>query len=646
MAANAGGAGGGSDPELTDRQPSDPGLAEDELQRCRVAIAAADLPHAATHLGRALAYDPSQAAAYTCLDQIAEAAGSSAAARELFKGDGSPVGPGNAAAIVALLAGEGQSAKAVELLGAVAAAAPDLPWADAPWFSPQLALTLPEISIGRAVSAVWQAIGNPAPPRTAQAMEPWLAFTRTAAARPGVRADLLCEGSALARRVGAHDEAIAWCRLAAQRDTQTEGVPSQHTLIMLGYAYRDAGQPGPAIETWTKASARKPANADLMLDLADLTFDQGDFAASRRWAERSAAVNSTSPKIRAALLAATFRAETAAGTIGAEIAPLIELADLSAAHPTSDYIRARVTQACRGAAWLTIVPPPTEAVCSAYGHFAHIEDSGEGTVTRSFSTTLEAPTPTNLYRMRFPQAVIEDAPVIEPDPRIPVTTQYGPPLWTYDGTVATATVPPPSARAVELLHDLAAGIWADPLVAYDHAAGFAALEVADLLALLAHLPPPRETGWIAMSGEHPLYWERLAQVWVCIGILHQRSQEPWATSTRRTQLLRLLFGPEDWTVDAAAFALCVSAWRFPAQRTEIAEAIGQRYLAAAKALGKRPTQLHAPLAQVLLICPGVDAGLAARARKALAAQQQAMRATDVEGMKDSLLRRFTRRKER
>lgn len=643
MAANADGAGNGSDPELAGWQ-----LAESELRRCRAAIAAGDLPHAATHLGQALVHDPSLASAYTCLNEIAEAAGSSAAARELFKGDGGSVGPGNAAAIIALLAGEGRPAEAVELLGAVVAAAPDRPWADAAWFSPRLALTLPEISIGRAVSSVWQAIGNPAPPQTAQAMGPWLAFARAAAARPGVRADLLCAGSALARRLGAHDEAIAWCQLAAQRDTQTEGVPSQHTLIMLGYAYRDAGQPSPAIEAWTKASARKPANADVMLDLADLTFDQGDFAQSQRWADRAAAVNSTSPKIRAAQLVARFRTETAAGTYGADIAPLIELADLSAAHPGSDYIRARIAEACHGAAWLMTVPPPTEAICAIYGYLAQIEDSGEGTVTssQSYSTALEAPTPTSIYLARFPQAAIEDAPVIEPDPRIPVTTQYGPPLWTYDGTVATAIVPAPSAHAVELLHDLAAGIWADPLVAYDHAAGLAALDITDLLALLAHMPAPRVTGWIAMGGKHPLYWQRLAQVWVCIGILHQRSEEPWATSARRTQLLRLLFGPEDWTVDAAAFALCVSAWRFPAQRTEIAEAIGQRYLEAAKALGKRPTQLHAPLAQVLLICPGVDAELAAQARKALAAQQQQARATDIEEMKDSLLRRFKRRKDR
>ena len=42
-------------------------------------------------------------------------------------------------------------------------------------------------------------------------------------------------------------------------------------------------------------------------------------------------------------------------------------------------------------------------------------------------------------------------------------------------------------------------------------------------------------------------------------VRHHRPDEPWTDSTRRTLLLRLLNGLEDWTVDSAAFGLCVSA---------------------------------------------------------------------------------------
>lgn len=633
--ANADEAGDGSDREHAER----------EVQRCRALLASGDLAHAAIHLGRALAHDPSAEFAYVCLDELASAAGSFEAARDFFRGDGSSVAPGNAAAIVALLPGQGQVSDAVELLGSVVAAAPAKPWAAAPWFSPDLGLSLPEVCIGRALSAIWEAIGNPAPSQAAPALAPWLALARAAASRPGVRADVLRTASALARRLGAHQDAIDWCRAAEERDKQTEGVASQPTLIMLGYAYRDAGQPGAAIEAWTRATARKPVNADLLLDLADITFDQGDFAQSLRWAERAAAVNGSSPKVRAALLAARFRAGRDPVDLGVDIAPLIELADLSAAHPDSSYIRQRVSQACAGAPWLRMVPPPTEAICASFGELTRIEESGQGRVksVQSFMTSLEAPTAMTLHRARFPQASIEVAPIVEPDPRICVKTEFGAPLWSYDGTRATATVPPPSTAAFELLHDIAQGIWADPLVAYDQAAGFGVLEPAELLGLLAHVPAPRESSWLAIGREHPLYWQRFAQVWVCIGILHHHSEEPWRQSARRTLLLRLLFGPEDWTVDAAAFALCVSAWRFPGQRAEVAEVIGQRYLHAAKAVGRRPTQLHEPLARVLLICPDIDPKIARQARKAVADQRETADAVDVGRMKESLLRKWKRR---
>lgn len=368
---------------------------------------------------------------------------------------------------------------------------------------------------------------------------------------------------------------------------------SQRTLTMLGFAHCDAGQISQAIEVWTRASARKPANADLMLDLADITFDQGDFAQSLRWAERAAALDGSSD----------------------------------------------------GALWLTTVPPPTEAICASLGELTRIEESGEGRVesVRSSMTSLEAPTAMSLHRARFPHALIELGPVIEPDACVPMKTEYGPPLWRYDGFEATATVPPPSKAAFDVVHDIAKGIWADPLVAYDQAAGFAALDSADLLGLLTHMPAPHEPSWVAIGREYPLYWQRFAQVWVCIGILHHQADEPWAQSTRRTLLLRLLFGPEDWTVEAAAFALCVSAWRFPDQRAEVAEAIGQRYLHAAKALGRRPTQLHGPLARILLICPDANPKTARQARVALAEQRRAAEATSIGQVKESLLRKWRRR---
>lgn len=618
-----------------------------ELRQCRHNIATGNLPHAAFHLGQAIAHDPAFLAAYAALDEFVEAAGSPEAARELFRGDGTGVFIGNAAANISLLAKEeGKLSSAVELLASVVAVDPVKPWTAAPWFSAGLdASAIPDISIGRAVRTVWRAVSNPAPAEIAVALAPWLELARTVAARPDPDPEVLGTLSALARRLGAHEDALAWCRAAEQSDIRASGAAKAHTLVMLGYAYQDAGQKAQAIGVWERAAALQPDNADLFLDLADTTFDLGEFARSQRWAERAVAIDGSALKPQAALRAARFRASKQGREIG-DLAPLIELADLARAHPEVDYLRNRLSHACEKASWLRVMPVPTEAVAETSRRLTAIVESGEGRVSgmRGIATDLEAPSAISALRSQMPGYSLEVPHIAAPDMRIPVNTDFGPPLWTYRGTEAVPTVGPPSPEAVERLYQVAAGVWADPLVAYDQAAGFAGLDGADLLGLLAYVPPARLESWKLAEREFPLYWHRIAQVWVCIGILHHRPDEPWAQSTRRTLLLRLLFGSEDWTVDAAAFALCVQAWQFPEQRPEISGAITQRCLHAAKAIGRRPTQLHDPLARVLLICPGVDPKVTRLVRKALAERQEETLSTeDADQLKDRLQRLWKRR---
>lgn len=593
-----------------------------EVRRCRNNIAAGNLAHAASHIGYAIAHDPAAGSVYDALSELAAAAGSSEAARQLLKGDGTNVFIGNAAAIIALLAGEGEVATAVELFAGVVAMDPATPWAAAPWFGPALGADIPPVSVGRAVSTIWRAVGNPAPPDVARALTPWLDLSRAVAARADTGSDVLAALSALARRLGVPGEAVAWCQAAERIEARAGAAAKPGTLIMLGYAYRDDGRPAQAIEVWKRAASVAPHNADLLLDLADLTFDQGDFAESVCWAEQAAGIDGTAVKPWAALRAARFRAGVHDG-LASDIKPLIELVDLARARPEVAYLRTEVSRACAGARWLQVVPEPTEAIAGTFGEMAAIEESGEGEVTgaRVMSSTLESPSAMSIFQAHFPQATVEVLEVPAPDMRIPVTTDFGPPLWAYLGTEAVPNAGRPSPEAIERLYQITEGIWADPLAAYEQAAGFAGLEGADLLGLLAHVPPPRAEEWRATQRQLPLYWQRLAQAWVCIGILHHRSDEPWNRSARRTLLLRLLFGPEDWTVDAAAFALCVGAWHFPDHRTEIAGAITQRYQYAARAVGKRPTQLHDSLAGVLLICPGVDPKVARLARKRVAERQ-------------------------
>jgi hypothetical protein len=173
-----------------------------------------------------------------------------------------------------------------------------------------------------------------------------------------------------------------------------------------------------------------------------------------------------------------------------------------------------------------------------------------------------------------------------------------------------------------LVYEVAAGVWADPLAAYERAAPLGALSAEDLLGLLAHVPAPGEVG-NSLDKVAGLYWNRVVQAWVCIGILHHRAlEEAWPTSARRGLLLRLLHGPEDWTVDAAAFALCLAAWIQPQHNAAIAHELAARYRFAAEAVGRRVTSLHTPLAAVVLACPGMDRQVLAQAGKNLGIQRQ------------------------
>lgn len=102
------------------------------VQSARVHLAAGQFVDAAAHLAQALALAPDFQPVYAVLEQFAAAVGSPATARAYFQGDGETVSAQHAAASIALLAAEGDYAKALRLLGSVVAVEPDRAWAGAP----------------------------------------------------------------------------------------------------------------------------------------------------------------------------------------------------------------------------------------------------------------------------------------------------------------------------------------------------------------------------------------------------------------------------------------------------------------------------------------------------------------------------------
>jgi hypothetical protein len=120
-----------------------------------------------------------------------------------------------------VLARSGAADEAFGLLCQVAATEPDKAWA-AGW------LAMPDASAAtiadgmdpdQASISLMRLAGSlpdPADPGLVAVLTPFLQVARRMAARNPGHADILPLLSALARRLGAHDEAIAWCQRAEQ----------------------------------------------------------------------------------------------------------------------------------------------------------------------------------------------------------------------------------------------------------------------------------------------------------------------------------------------------------------------------------------------------------------------------------------------
>ncbi|MGC5049840.1 tetratricopeptide repeat protein [Micromonospora sp. DT48] len=233
---------------------------------------------------------------------------------------------------------------------------------------------------------------------------------------------------------------------------------------------------------------------------------------------------------------------------------LVALADFIRDHPDDSHEHGDLAECCRGRPWLGQVTPPASPTASVDGQAA---ESASG-----------RPTP-----------------------------------------------PPPSAEAARRLRELAHPAWPHPPAAYDAAVGLATLDLADLLGLLAHPPePPQNALGRVLSGQDPALWLRCVQVWTCLGLLHHRTDEPWAESTRRRVLVELAQQPEA-VAEAALFALVTAAWVDPSVRSDVAALVTGRLVAVTDAT-RQPTPPNATsVAHLALATPGLDPEAVALARK-------------------------------
>jgi hypothetical protein len=164
---------------------------------------------------------------------------------------------------------------------------------------------------------------------------------------------------------------------------------------------------------------------------------------------------------------------------------------------------------------------------------------------------------------------------------------------------ASPVVGAPSAAAVRRLVDTATPSWPHPIAVFDRALALGQLPVEDLLGLLVH-PPARPDRFADLPDG---YWERAAQVFACLGILHCHEFDQQG---RHRLLTEIAYGVEDWTVEAALFALTVAAWLDPSCREQVAETVGGRFRIALRSARHREVTILGSLAALVRIVPGMS----------------------------------------
>lgn len=262
-----------------------------------------------------------------------------------------------------------------------------------------------------------------------------------------------------------------------------------------------------------------------------------------------------------------------------------------------ELVNAGYFEEARDIAWLGFVPP---GKASSINTVAGLKP--QQMATEMGISAMEPPSAIALVRRRCPGIVIAMGRPGDSDPRQPLRPG-GAMLWHYDGTNESPALPPPDPGAARVVAELAAQrSWGPPPVTFHAAARLREVPVKELLSLLVH--PPQSPVHARMS-----VWERTVQAWCCLGLLHRGE----------TGLLAdIVFGVEDWTTEAAVYALVVSAWMDPAQRAGVAALVAERFEKALAAQQTRPVLIAASLAQLACVTPDLPAAVRDAARQELA----------------------------
>jgi len=569
-----------------------PRLAAWELALARLAIDQGDYRHAADHVAGAITYAPTMPEVHEMLARLAARTDGGV---DLFPLD-DHVYIGTVVARAHLLAATGRPGDGLELLAAATGHAPTVDWAGVPWVSePGLPARLEPDQLAGVLMQVCAEIPDPVPTDDRPPLLPYLRLAQHATTAHPRHGLVLGASSALARRLGEVGVALDW----AIRGVRVE--PSKLAEVWLGYAYRSAGRTGEAIAALSRATVHDPDDLSIYADIAGTLADSGHLDEALEWIDRALARN---PNFDCAV----HTAHRLRYQYDGRLEHLVALADFRRDNPDDSHEHNDLAECCDGQPWLSRLPP-VNSVAVAVLHRAFTDGMPPD---RLSLRQPEPPSAVSLLTATFPdiELLVERTGTPDPtQPRRPTAYQ----LWRYSGDRPMPAVRVPSAAAQKRIRHLAQPTWTNPPAAYDSAVALADLDVDDLIGLLVHPPPPPPAE--PTLTDDPADWLRCVQVWACLGLLHHHGDEPWQTSARRRVLTDIVWGVEDWTTEAALFALIIAAWVDPDIRADVARVVADRLADGVAVAAKRPVPILQSLAHLALATPGIDPQTTESARR-------------------------------
>jgi tetratricopeptide (TPR) repeat protein len=564
--------------------------AHGELSLARVALAEDDLSHAANHVAGAIAHAPHLPEVHEMLAELARRADGGLGLFPLQE----HAYIGTVVAHAHLLA-HTDPGGALGLLAQATAFDPGKPWADAAWVRALDPRALDPDALARLLVTVMTGLGDPAAPEVREANEVYLDLTHRALSAHPDHAMLHGVAAGLGRRLGETATAVRWGERAVRL------APSKLTYVWYSYALRADGQFEAALSMMRDARQRYPLDLDLAADMANWLYEADRI-------DEAVALIEEAMRIDPSYDCAVHTAHRLRFIRDGEPRHLVALVDFIRENPVPSHEHTDLADCCHGRPWLGRITGPTEA-CVNVLHSVARENRGQ--LANLALSGLEVPSALALVRRHSPGIAVEigsPAPTDMIEPLRP-----GRVLWRYAGTTAYPTAPPPAPRSAELLAEVATPAWPHPVAAYDQALPLGQLPAEELLALLVH--PPARPAHLCDLPEG--WWERSAQVFACLGILQCQqlgSGAPGDTAAQRRLLAEIAFGIEDWTTDAALFALTVAAWLDPSCREQVRDIVAQRFLDAATAARHRAVTILGSIAELVQIVPDMIPDVTALAR--------------------------------